>query len=387
MQTLASLFRIPFRFPVALLLVVLLVFGGTACRQNRDSETAAQGDGTSQIENDLTFTNITLEQADEQGRKLWVVKAEQATYSQDKQLAEVLNPKGELFEAGQPIYQIQGQKGRVQQNGEQISLLGQIIATDLRSGAVLQGDELRWTPKDGLLVVRHNLRGTHPQVNASAQEARLYQQDRRLELLGGVTATTKGEQIVQLQAETLTWLLDNGQIRSDRPVKFTRLINGAPTDTATGDRGEFFLKTKIATLSANARVNLVNPPLQISSNLLTWNVPQQTLKADQPVTLVERQQQITLTASRGRLDLKTNTAYLDGNVRATGQRNNAQLTANALTYNLSSRQMQAEGQVTYRQSNPAFTVTGPRAVGNLATQQVTVSGGNVLTEIMPQAGR
>jgi len=61
------------------------------------------------------------------------VKAEEAIYSKDKKLAQVRKPTGELFQDGKPVYQITAQQGTIQ-DGKQLFLKGQIVATDLRNG-------------------------------------------------------------------------------------------------------------------------------------------------------------------------------------------------------------------------------------------------------------
>jgi len=61
----------------------------------------------------LTFNDVTLEQADEQGRSVWKVKAEEAICSKDKKLAQVRKPTGELFQDGKPVYQIIAQQGTI----------------------------------------------------------------------------------------------------------------------------------------------------------------------------------------------------------------------------------------------------------------------------------
>lgn len=371
--------------PIGISLAVALLAFSSACRQSNSGveQIARDSAKAQQVDSDLSFDDITLEQADEQGRLLWKVSSERATYSQDKQLAEAINPKGELYKDGKPIYRVQGQRGRLQQNGERIFLMGQIVATDLKSGAVLRGNEMEWQPKEGLLIVRNNLTGTHPQLKATAKEAHLSEKDRRLLLLGGVTINTKDPDL-ELRAERLSWKIDEQRIVSNLPIQIQRFEEGEVVDTATGNRAEVNLKTKVALLQRNAQVTLAQPALKVNGNSLLWNFAQSILKATEPFTVAERQQQIMTTADRGRLELKPQIAYFNGNVHAVGQRNGAQLKSDRLTWNIRTRQLQADGTVNYRQSSPPLNITGPRAVGNLESQNVAVGGGRVRMEIVPQ---
>lgn len=372
------------RSGVVLLMLLLLVAGAAGCRRNsQGAERLAEDSVAAQrLESNLTFNNITLEQADEQGQTLWKVDAEQATYSPDQKVAQVVNPDGELFQDGEPIFRIQALRGEVKQDGKRIVLQGEIVATDIQSGAVLKGDELEWKPQEDLLIVRNNLEGTHPQLQATASEARVSNRTRRMVLQGPVTATATDPNL-RLQAERLIWLIDDEQVKSEHPVQVERLENNRVTDRATGETAEVDLASKIVRLMKNAQVALVEPPVQVTSEILVWNLEAETLSTDRPLRAVHRQQQVNLTANQGRMDLARNIFYLTGNVRAIGQRNRSDLAANNLTWTIPTQQVEATGDVVYSQADPAVTLRGPRAVGRFENQTVVVSGGRVVTEIIP----
>ncbi|MGG6294298.1 LPS export ABC transporter periplasmic protein LptC [Leptolyngbya sp. AN02str] len=365
--------------------VLTVVLGLSACGSgDRTAEADANsGNAVQQIENDLTFSNITLEQADDSGAMLWKVTAREATYNEDQQVANVASPSGELFDAGQPIYRVKAQRGVVQQDGEKILLKGKVEAVDLKSKAVLTGDELEWIPKDGVLIVRNNLKGEHAQVRATANEARLYNKDRRMELIGQVNAVTKDPALI-FQGERLVWRIDDERIVSDRPVQITRVINDRVSDVALSQKATVELKTKVATLQDSAQVVTSDPPMQVNSPVLIWNLEQETINSNQPLTIVLRQQMIVLSSNRGNLNMRSRMAFLNGNVQAVAQRDRSLLRSNALTWNMATRDIVAEGNVDYRQADPPLMVKGPRAVGRLENQTVVMSGGRVVTEIIPR---
>jgi LPS export ABC transporter protein LptC len=373
------------RSVVPSLVVLALILGSGGCRNRSHTvERIAEDSAAAQeIESSLTFNNVTLEQADDHGQPLWKVHANQVTYSQDEQVAQVNKPKGELFQDGKPAFRVQAQEGEVRQDGEKIILQGQVIATDIRSGALLRGDEMEWTPEDSTLIIRKNVVGTHPQLRLAAREARLVNRQRRLELVGQVVATTKDPDM-QLQGERLAWLIDQKRVVSDRPIRVDRLDNGQVIARASGQQAEVHLETKVATLKQNAELDLQDPPVRITGNSLIWNTANETVVADQPVSMTHRQQRVTLTANQGRMNVKQNVAYLTGNVRAIGQRNQSRLNSDRLTWTIPTQEIVAEGNVDYRQNNPLLTMRGPRAVGKLENQTVVVSGGRVVTEIIPE---
>jgi LPS export ABC transporter protein LptC len=368
-----------------LLLALILPTASCGNRRNRAAERLAEDSEAAQdLDANSTFSNLTLEQPDEKGQTLWKVKAAQVVYSPDRAVAQVKNPYGQLYQDGKPIYRIQASEGEIRQNGERIFLRGKVVATDAKSGAVVQGDELEWQPKQDLLIVRRNIRGDHPQLKMQADQARIFNRQRRMELSGKVLAISNDPQL-QMQAERLVWLMDQKKITSDRPLQVQEFEGKQVTRQASGDRGEVNLATKVVRLNQNGRVDLLEPPVQVASNSLIWTVSTETLVADQPVTVVHRQQQVNLTADQGRMDMKNDMAYLTGNVRAIAQRNQSEMTSDTLTWNMKTEQVEAEGNVVYNQAaNPPLTLRGPRAVGKLENQTIVVSGGRVVTDIIPE---
>lgn len=367
-------------------LVMTVMLVTSACRpSSRASDKLAQDSSAAQqqINTNLTFSNITIEQPDEKGQTLWKVKAKEATYTPDKAIAKVKGPYGQLYQDGKPIYKIQANEGEVKQDGDRIFLKGQVVATDTRSGAVLQGDEMEWRPKRDMLIVRKNLRGSHPQLKMSADQATLYNRQRRVELMGNVVAISTDPNL-QMQGESLVWKIEKKTVTSDRPIQVQRLQGKQVTDNAVAQKGDVDLATKIVTLRQNARLIMADPSVRVTSNSLVWSLGAQTLTADQPVEVFHQQQNVTLTADKGRMDLVPKVAYLNGNVHVVGQRNNANLTSNTLVWTIPTQHIVAEGNVVYDQINPTINLKGPRAVGKLENQTVVVSGGRVVTEFIPE---
>ena len=372
-----------FHFTGAPLLSVLLLFGLIACgEQNNTGKKLAED--TSSVQNfdsNLIFNDVTLEQTNDLGQPIWKVQAKQALYSKDKKVAQVQSPTGELFQDGKPVYQITAQNGEIQQDGKQLFLKGQIVATDPQNGVVLRGNELEWRPQEDLLIVRNQLTGTHRQVHVVAREARAFSKSDRIELQGGVVAITN-DPVLQMRTEHLLWQIREQKLLGDRPVQIDRYKGKAITDRATANSSEYNLQTKIATLKQNAQLNLLDPSLQVTTKELNWNLNAETVMAKQPVRIVNPQQQITVTAKQGRMDLQKKVVYLTGDVYGVGQRSQS-INAKALTWYLPTQLVEAQGNVIYRQAEPPVSLAGQKAVGKLREQNIVVSGGRVVTEIIP----
>ncbi|MDB9360792.1 LPS export ABC transporter periplasmic protein LptC [Nodularia spumigena CS-588/02] len=378
LQLKANWFYLPLTF--------LLVLGLVGCGGKSPTTSQSDDADSSPKESNLTFFDVTLEQADEVGRPVWKVRSKKAIYTQEKQIGQAEKPVGELYQDGKPIYQIQADKADIEQDGQKLFLKGKILATDPVNGIVLQGNELEWLPQEDLLIVRNQINGTHKQLKAVAQEARVKTREQRIEFSGGVIANSVDPQM-QMRSENLTWRIKEEILTSDRSIQIDRYNNNKITDSGKGDAAEVNLKTKIATIKKNAQLNLVDPPTQIVSNSMTWDMNAETVKTNSPITVVQRAENVTVTANKGEMKIQQKIVNLTGNVTAIGQRRQS-LKSNKLIWYLDKKLLEAQGNVIYRQIDPPINFTGETAVGNLQTEDIVVksgtSGRRVVTEIIPQ---
>ncbi|MGL5063076.1 MAG: LPS export ABC transporter periplasmic protein LptC [Microcoleus sp.] len=377
----------PPKVVLLILAIPLLGIGGCAATETPQKNKLAEDIKAAQTSNStLTLNKVTLEQANEKGETFWKVNSQNAVYSKDQKTVNVQKPTGKLFQDGKEIYDVQAESGEVFQEGNQVFLKGNIVAKDLKHGVVLRGNELEWRPKEDVLVVRNNLTGDHKQVTASAKEARVFTRAKRMELFGSVVANLK-DPIVQVRTEHLTWLLEQQKVSSDKPTEVDRYKDKTVTDRGFADKVDVDLKTKIATLTQNAQLMPLDPPLQIDSSLMSWNFPAQSVVSPGPVKVFHRVEKVTMSGDAGKGDLEKKVFHLTGNVVGIGQKRQAQLNTDRVTWYLTNQTFDAEGNVVYRQLNPVFNLTGPRAAGQLKDETVIVkgdgSGGQVVTEIVP----
>lgn len=370
-------------------LIASLVFASpillTGCGGSRTERKLAEDTKKLEGENfdtDLTFNSVTLEDFDKKGRLWWKVKAEQATYSRDQKTARVKKPNGEFYQDGKAILKVSGETGEVLKDGERIFLKGNILATDVRDGLTLKGNELEWRPKEDLILIRNTVQGTRKKVTASAKNGKYLTRMRRLELDGNVAAEAQ-EPNVKFNTNRLIWLVEQQKLNSDRPLKLERYQNKVVTDRANAAEGSMDLKTEVVTLKQSAQLNMTDPVVQVNGNLVTWNIKNRLVSSTQPITIVNAKDNITLVGNQGSLDLKTKLLTLQGNVNGSGGQNQAQLKGDRLLWNIETQQFEATGNVTYQQAKPPLNLSGPKASGTLKDQQVVVSGGRVVTQFVP----
>ncbi|MDF5712222.1 MAG: LPS export ABC transporter periplasmic protein LptC [Nostoc sp. S4] len=369
-----------------LLLSFFLLTGLVSCGGKSPIASQENNADSSDQDSKLTFFDVTLEQADEVGRPIWKVQAKRAKYTKEKQIGQAENPYGELYQDGKVVYQVKADVADIEQNGKQLFLKGKIVATDPKNGVILQGNELEWRPQEDLLIVRNQINGTHKQLQAVAQEARVKTRQQRIEFSGGVVANSADPQL-QMRTEHLNWNIKEEKLIADRPVQIDRYKNNQISDRGKGNSAEVNLKTKIAIIQQNAQLDLLDPPLQIASNSMAWNMNAETITTKSPTRMFQRVEKVIVTANQGEMKIPQKTVYLTGNVNAVGQRRQS-LKSNTLTWYLDNKLVEAQGNVVYRQIDPPLNFIGETAVGNLQTENIVVKGGNsggrVITEIIPQ---
>jgi LPS export ABC transporter protein LptC len=401
------------RSAILLLLVCLIPIAACGSNRSRSAETLSQGSNDVQkFDNSLKFSNVTLEQADEKGKLWWKVKAAQATYSKDQKIAAVDHPEGELYQDGFAVFKIAGTKGEVIQDGKSIVLRGDITATDLKDGTILQGQEIEWKPSEDKLFVRKKFIGNHKQMRISGDEGQFITRLREAEIKGNVIAdiqqtppTAQPSMIygppapvapaidpkaprMRMQTTLLKWQIGNQLVTADQPLKIDRVINEQVTDRASAGKGSYSMKTAMATLNQDAQVFVQAQNTQLKSNELVWDTKQQFVNANQPVTIVSESQKITMNADRGKLNIPAQNAVLTGHVKGLSLQNQATVGADNLTWFFNKQSFEATGNILYQQTTPPFTLAGTKAVGTLQDQQVEISGGpegdnRVVTEIVP----
>lgn len=368
------------------LICISLILSLVACGESEVTEENLTENPTPEEENqtELTLNDVSLEQTSVEGKILWRVESEQAKYDRDRQVVLVENPEGELFQEGKSIYSIRALKGEVYQEEKKILLQGEVFAEDQENQVVLRGRELEWLPEENLLILRYNFTGENDDVKGSAESAQIFTLDRRMELYGKVVMRVE-KPTVNLRTEKLVWLMREGQFLSDVPISIERMEDAKITSRAFADGSGFDLNNNIAILRQNAQVVFSEPSLQISSQEMSWNLEEETIKSPTPVTVLEKEEKVVLKGNKGEGDLNNKTFYLEGNVVGIGEQNGAQLNSDRLTWYFETESFDAEGNVVYRQLDPPLNTKGPKASGQLKGENVVMTGGssNVVTEIFP----
>ena len=366
--------------------LVLLMSTIAACGGNDQKDSAEADDSDSDVElvTDLIFDNITLEQSDDQGILRWRMVADQALYSQDRRDATIEQPSGQFFQGEYPAFSVTADRGEVKQDGNKLVLVGNVVITDEDTGATLQGDRMRWLPEENTIVLLNNITADHPDVKLTAQEVMVWIDEDRVLISGDVKAETTDESL-QFNGEEVMWFLAEERLISDRPVRFQQRQDDQITARAQGNEVEYDIQKQLATLNNDAIVVLQDPPLRVTGDALQLNQATNTVVASKRFNVFHRAEKVNMVANKGRGNLEKQVFKMNGNVVVTAERNQARLRSDQLTWTVPTQGIVAEGNVVYRQTDPVFNLQGPKAVGKLEDETIVVSGGRVVTEIIPDS--
>ena len=348
---------------------------------------SSSGSDAGLIDPSLKLDDLVLEQAGDDGQLLWKLKAKKATYNRDKKEGEILDLSGELYQDGKPAFKVSAKKGAILGDGKVLTLKENIVAVAIKDGVELKGNEMEWKPKEDLMAIKDKFTATHKKIKLAAKAGQYFSRKRQANLSGKIVADVK-EQKLKIETEKLTWLLEPETVESNSPIAIERTPEKGIVDRAKAEKGSYNLKTNVAKLERNVTIAMAKPDLKITGEELTWDTKQQLVMAPKPMSAFSPVDQVTVSSDRGEIKLKERVAYLNQNVKGASQKNQSNIATDKLTWFLDSQTFEAEGNIVYRQTNPAANLVGKTAKGNLTTQNVTISGGNepdnrVIIDIVP----
>lgn len=370
-------------------LIGVFLLTATACnRNNEPSSPPSEEDAEEQvIEERLILDNATLNQVDKEGNNIWQLEVKRVVYRQNNQNAELETVKGKFYQDGEVFLEIEANQGKIINDGEQLKLEGDVVATDSRNEAVLKSENIQWLPEENLLIIPETMTGDHPRFNATADQGKYYTDRQELELTGNVEGTSEDPPL-NLEGEQFNWLVAEEVVNSNKPLQVERYDPETEeiSDRVTANSGSVNLAQNIVSLKDNAEFNATDPPLEAKSNAVTWNLERNLVSSTQPLELFHREDRMRLSGNQGEIDLDTEIAKFKGNVRGINEANQAKLSANRLTWNIPTEEMEAQGNVVYEQNDPPVTSRGEQASGNLSKENISVrgtKGEQVRTEFVP----
>ena len=318
----------------------------------------------------LVLNNAVLKQSNQ--NNVWKIKADRIVYSEDKKTATLDKVVGNLLQDDEIILKISANEGTISNNGNLILLSGDIIVSDSRNDSAINANAIEWRPQENLLLIKDNLVGVYPNLKVTATEGQYFTDRENLEIQGNVVATTN-QPSLQLKSDRLMWDIPQEKITIPNALEIVRYEEETITDRLKSDRAEVNLTENTVVLNKNIELITLDPQLQMATDSLTWNYQQRTGKTEQPIQIINRDRQISLTGNRGEIDLKRSIAKLENGVKGISSSKPSELYARQLTWNIDTEKIEATGNVIYEQSDPQAYLTGEKAVGTLGGNDIAVT--------------
>jgi LPS export ABC transporter protein LptC len=353
---------------------------------------------TKPVQGGVSFSDIELAQTDVKGKLLWKFQAKGVTSGEGQQVAAARSIKGQLYDAGRPIFDIAADQGTVRQTSQQVSLQGNIQVTDRKRRVMFRGREAQWNSKTGQLMVKNGLRVTHPQLRLWANELKASKQGQVVGVKGRVVMETlasrasnaRNSSRVRLRANEAVWNVEQQKFQAggaapengQQPTVEIEQLNPSG-EKAVALAGAVQADLRRGVVALRAPVRLTMGDVMLTSRELTWETLAGRISTSELLQLQDPRRQVTVLANGGSVEQAQNLVNLQGKVEVTGLKDRARLTSDRLLWNTKTERIEALGNVNYVQESPAFTLRGPKAVGKIEEQTLRISGGDVVTEILP----
>jgi len=293
-----------------------------------------------------------------------------------------------LFENDKIILKVSADAGEVTKEGKEIFLRGNILVIDPRNQAEFRGEEVVWKPEENFLVItgKDQIKASHEKLVVTAKEGRYNTQNQVLELNKDVLATTN-KPTLQLKTQHLYWQIPQDKVIGNKPLNLLRFEDNIITDKLDTQQIEVDLNTSVAVISGNVEYQSVKPSLQAATTRIIWYYGDRIMESNQATQLIQPDQRTNLTANIVKFNLAENQVYLQDGVYGYTQDNATEIYADQMLWNVDSQEINAEGNVFYKQLNPDVNLKGVKAWGNLKDKNITVQGNDntkVITNIYPE---
>ncbi|MDX2271368.1 MAG: LPS export ABC transporter periplasmic protein LptC [Cyanobacteriota bacterium] len=277
----------------------------------------------------LTYQNITLTESQPNGRILWKVSAQQATYDNEGVSASLETVAGEFYDPQNRAITMLADRGSVYPLDKRLELTGSVRVLSAHDQVEVQADRVEWLPEENLLTA---------------------------------TGQVILQQNLQAEGSASRW-----QLQSDRLT-----VNFADQQiTLANSSGE------------PVRGSVSQPNLQVAATTVGFDLAQQSLQAQGSVEIVDPEQQLNLQGDRMTSPWPPQQIVVTGNVVGRSDKSQLRVEAGQMTWQVGSTVVEAQGNVAYQQPNQNLSVRGSSATINWQANTVAVRGGSTTQLNLP----
>jgi len=367
-----------YRWTFIVAAVVVLVFALRACFSGNDLAI----DGPQEaVEAELTLSTVTLEQPDEDGKLLWRLKAKSVTYAPDTQRADLVELEGEFFQDGATVYTVEADKGEVLQNGNTLFLRGNLVAIAQENDLTLEGEKMKWMPKQDLLVM------------GEFEDADVFDSAAADESSDGASGEADTETTDTETTDTNT-ALDRSEAEArelaDSAPPAAGLAPSLDQAPVTGFNPRIKAVARLMKVSnAENRVELTggvlaqskaSPWLMLQSESLMWFTQQERIEASQPLKVEQFESKSyeavsdRLVGASGQVELAENRATLRGGVQLDALTQPLTIRSEQAVWEVDDQMVEMNTPVDIKQPARQITAVANQAKMDLAAQVIYLTG-------------
>ena len=221
-------------------------------------------------------------------------------------------------------------------------------------------------------------------IRTRAERGSAYPGERRLELTGQVEVESERDNL-RLQAQRVEWLPEQRRLQAEGQVK-VELLDGQGSlqgERLLVDFGQAQMQLENWDPTQPVRAEYRDPDLELAASRFLWQFGVGEVQAVGAVEVYAPLQALRLSGGQLRAPLPFAELRLLDNVKAKAEQTGQELEAQEIRWRIGSTQLQARGNVRYRQPGQALTVRGNQGILDWQANTARIQGNSQTQLTLP----
>lgn len=221
-------------------------------------------------------------------------------------------------------------------------------------------------------------------IRTRAEQGSAYPGERRLELRGQVEVESERDNL-RLQAQRVEWLPEQRLLQAEGQVK-VELLEGQGSlqgDRLLVDFGQAQMQLENLDPTQPVRAEYRDPDLELAASRFLWQFGVGEVQAVGSVEVYAPLQALRLRGEQLRAPLPLTELRILGNGQAKAEQTGQELQAQEIRWRIGSTQLQAQGNVCYRQPGQALTVRGNQGILDWQANTARIQGNSQTQLTLP----
>ena len=221
-------------------------------------------------------------------------------------------------------------------------------------------------------------------IRTRAEQGSAYPGERRLELRGQVEVESERDNL-RLEAQRVEWLPEQRLLQAEGQVK-VELLEGQGSlqgERLLVDFGQAQMQLENWDPTQPVRAEYRDPDLELAASRFLWQFGVGEVQAVGSVEVYAPLQALRLRGEQLRAPLPLTELRILGNGQAKAEQTGQELQAQEIRWRIGSTQLQAQGNVRYRQPGQALTVRGNQGILDWQANTARIQGNSQTQLTLP----